>query len=281
MDYPANVKVAVVTHGTDPQPIGEGIRSVLNDAEIALATIAGERITLPTTTASGALTEASYIFDRDSATAFIDASAALATDAPTGDNGDSYGLGVLVADAASRGARQFIVSLSGLTLLDGGAGVLVALGVPPLNAQGQMLPKGGAALADLDDFDTAKLNVPAAAADWIFVTDTEGGVDTTHPGMSRLIEFSGVDPTTSGMGAGGALPVALTWLSSVIHGSADHVRLVSREELIDANLIVISGLPTSAFSATLVVSADEGDDLAEQGKQAAVDYLTISTVQGK
>ena len=54
--------------------LGEGVRSVIRDAEITLAPMAdggegtaatfdGRTITLPTTDAAGRLTEASYVFD--------------------------------------------------------------------------------------------------------------------------------------------------------------------------------------------------------------------------
>ena len=56
------------------QWLGEGVRSIIKDADIYLAPMgdggegtselfAGERITLPTTDAAGRLTEASYTFD--------------------------------------------------------------------------------------------------------------------------------------------------------------------------------------------------------------------------
>jgi len=59
----------------------------------------------------------------------------------------SYGLGLLVAAAVERGARRIVVGLGGSATNDGGAGMLAALGVAPLDDAGYVLPYGGAALA--------------------------------------------------------------------------------------------------------------------------------------
>ena len=69
------------------QWLGEGVRSVIRDADITLAPMAdggegtsslftGERITLPTTDAAGRLTEATYTYDAATETAYIDVAAA-------------------------------------------------------------------------------------------------------------------------------------------------------------------------------------------------------------
>ena len=67
--------------------LGEGVRSIIRDAEITLLPMAdggegtsslfqGEQITLPTTDAAGRLTEATYTYDAETTTAFIDVAAA-------------------------------------------------------------------------------------------------------------------------------------------------------------------------------------------------------------
>jgi glycerate kinase len=58
----------------------------------------------------------------------------------------SYGLGILVAHAVESGARTVVVGLGGSATNDGGAGMLAALGAPPLDESGYALPYGGAAL---------------------------------------------------------------------------------------------------------------------------------------
>ncbi|MFC0533867.1 glycerate kinase family protein [Phytohabitans kaempferiae] len=58
----------------------------------------------------------------------------------------SYGLGILITHAIEHGARTVVVGLGGSATNDGGAGMLAALGAPPLDGSGYALPYGGAAL---------------------------------------------------------------------------------------------------------------------------------------
>lgn len=59
----------------------------------------------------------------------------------------SYGTGELIADAVRRGAERIVLGLGGSACTDGGAGMVQALGARLLDADGNDLPRGGAALA--------------------------------------------------------------------------------------------------------------------------------------
>lgn len=77
----------------------------------------------------------------------------------------SYGTGELIREALQRGARRILLGVGGSATVDGGAGILEALGARLLDARGQQLPRGGAALAalariDLGDLDPRALGVP-------------------------------------------------------------------------------------------------------------------------
>ncbi|WFE31380.1 glycerate kinase [Micromonospora sp. WMMD975] len=65
----------------------------------------------------------------------------------------SYGLGLLVTAAVEAGARTVVIGLGGSATNDGGAGMLVPLGVTGLDAAGRALPYGGAALAGVAALD--------------------------------------------------------------------------------------------------------------------------------
>lgn len=276
---PVEVLVAPAAVGdlsadTAAQYLGEGVRSIILDAKVRLAPIAagglgtsalfsGQSITLPTTNAAGLLTEAAYVLDTGSQTAYIDAAAATGTaedDSVVSGTTDSYGVGVLVADAATRGAQRIVLALGDAATSDGGAGLLVALGAHPLDQAGHTLPKGGAVLRDLADFDTAKVNVAAGALEWVLLTDSDDGLNTHIPGMSQLAEVTGVDPQTPGIGSGGGMGVGISWLSTMLHGTSDHVRLIPGSELIadgldvsglksGADFIITAGVSTQAFAA--------------------------------
>jgi glycerate 2-kinase len=58
----------------------------------------------------------------------------------------SYGLGLLITAAVEAGATEVVIGLGGSATNDGGAGMLAALGAPPVVAAGYALPYGGAYL---------------------------------------------------------------------------------------------------------------------------------------
>lgn len=268
--------------------LGEGVRSIIRDAEIRLVPMAdggegtsalfeGERITLPTTDAAGRLTEATYTYDPATTTAFIDVAAATGLPAvaasPVPLTGDTYGTGVLIADAQTRGATRIVLGLGGSATIDGGTGILVALGANPIDARGYQLKPGGGALSQLADLDTAKVNIPAGALDWVLLTDTQapatgpdGAAAVFGPqkgataedialldeGLGVLCEVAGIDPATPGMGAAGGVGIGITWLSTLLHGTADHVVLAPGARVIAES----NGLAEAIAGASLVITGE-------------------------
>ena len=285
--------------------LGEGVRSVIRDAEITLAPMAdggegtaatfdGRTITLPTTDAAGRLTEASYVFD--GSTAYIDIAAASGLPA-VADNkvpltGDTYGTGVLIADAQTRGASRIVLCLGGSATSDAGTGILVALGATPMNAEGYSLPKGGGSLGDLDSIDTAQLNIPAAAVEWVLLTDVSATVPQAatvyapqkgasaedvmllDAALTHAAETLGIDPHTPGFGAAGAVPVGLYWLSTMLHGTADHIHVLPGAPLVADAL----GLPESIPQAPLVITGEGAFD--EQSLTGKVVGTIADLVEG-
>jgi len=70
----------------------------------------------------------------------------------------SYGVGQLIRHALNLGAKQIVLGLGGSATNDAGAGMLQALGLKLLDAQGHILPPGGAALAQLARIDNSGLD---------------------------------------------------------------------------------------------------------------------------
>jgi glycerate kinase len=70
----------------------------------------------------------------------------------------SRGTGELIAHALDAGCRRFIVGLGGSATNDGGAGLLQALGLRLLDADGAELPPGGQALSRLARIDASALD---------------------------------------------------------------------------------------------------------------------------
>lgn len=269
--------------------LAEGIAEALPDAELVLVPMAdggegtascfdGTPVTLPTTDAAGRLTEATYMFnDGDVAEAYIDVAAAsglpAVADHPVPLTGDTYGTGVLIADAVTRGAQRIILGLGGTATVDGGTGILVALGATPQDKAGHPLRPGGGSLTELAGFDTAQLNIPAAAVEWVLLTDvtnpatgpdgaaavfgpqkgaTPEDITLLDAALAQLCDICDVDPTTPGFGAAGGLPIGITWLSTLMHGNHSHIHVLPGARMVAESV----GLPELIHSADLVVTGE-------------------------
>ena len=269
--------------------LAEGIAEALPDAELILVPMAdgsegtarcfdGTPVTLPTTDAAGRLTEATYVFnDGDLPEAYIDVAAAsglpAVADHPVPLTGDTYGTGVLIADAVTRGAQRIILGLGGTATVDGGTGILVALGATPQDKAGHPLRPGGGSLTELAGFDTAQLNIPAAAVEWVLLTDvtnpatgpdgaaavfgpqkgaTPEDITLLDAALAQLCDICEVDPTTPGFGAAGGLPIGITWLSTLMHGNHSHIHVLPGARMVAESV----GLPELIHSADLVVTGE-------------------------
>ncbi|MGE0599377.1 MAG: glycerate kinase [Dehalococcoidia bacterium] len=74
---------------------------------------------------------------------------------------DTFGVGELLLDAANAEPKRVVVGVGGSATTDGGAGMAAALGARFYDMAGNLLPRGGAALADLERIDWS---LPAALA---------------------------------------------------------------------------------------------------------------------
>jgi glycerate kinase len=89
----------------------------------------------------------------------------------------SYGVGLLIAAAVESGPRTVVVGLGGSATNDGGAGLLMALGVVPRDGGGLPLPYGGAALAAAASLD----GVPALrGVELVLATDVDSPLVGLH-----------------------------------------------------------------------------------------------------
>jgi glycerate kinase len=83
----------------------------------------------------------------------------------------SFGCGQVLAAALAAGARQIILGVGGSASTDGGAGLLQALGAQVLDARGEPLARGGAALRDVATLDLTGLHPALRASSVILATD--------------------------------------------------------------------------------------------------------------
>ena len=83
----------------------------------------------------------------------------------------SFGCGQVLAAALAAGARQIILGVGGSASTDGGAGLLQALGAQVLDARGEPLARGGAALRDVATLDLTGLHPARRVSSVILATD--------------------------------------------------------------------------------------------------------------
>jgi len=76
----------------------------------------------------------------------------------------TYGTGELIRDALERGCRKLLIGLGGSATTDGGTGILRALGVRFLDADGKELKDGGGSLEELAAIDRSGIHPGLADA---------------------------------------------------------------------------------------------------------------------
>jgi glycerate kinase len=99
----------------------------------------------------------------DDGTAIIESAAAAGLSLLAKDERDpratsTFGVGQLILAALEERCERIIVGIGGSATNDGGAGMAVALGARFVDASGEMLTPGGAALAQLDRIDVSELD---------------------------------------------------------------------------------------------------------------------------
>lgn len=97
----------------------------------------------------------------------------------------SYGTGQLLRAALDAGARRVLLGVGGSATVDGGSGILEALGARLLDADGRPLARGGGALARLARIDLTELAVSARHVPIDVACDVDSQLLGEH-GAARL-----------------------------------------------------------------------------------------------
>jgi glycerate kinase len=157
------------------EALAVGLRRAVSDAELELVPMAdggegtvdalvaatgGRTVTLNVTGPMGKMVDAVYGMLGDGETAVIEmASASGLALTPVADRdprvASTYGTGELLRAAIEQGARRVIIGIGGSATNDGGAGMAEAMGYRFLDADGNALPRGGAALGGLETIDAS------------------------------------------------------------------------------------------------------------------------------
>lgn len=111
-------------------------------------------------------------------TAVVETASASGLDKLSSDERDAlhattFGTGELIRAALDQGVRRIILGLGGSATNDGGTGLLSALGVRFLDAQGRLLEPGGASLARLASIDLTGLDPRVHETEFLVACDVD------------------------------------------------------------------------------------------------------------
>lgn len=85
----------------------------------------------------------------------------------------TYGSGELLRAALDAGARTIVFGVGGSATTDGGAGMLSALGARFVDAEGEPVAPGGAALSDVATADLSGLDPRLSSVDFVLASDVD------------------------------------------------------------------------------------------------------------
>ncbi|MFC6181309.1 glycerate kinase [Lactiplantibacillus daowaiensis] len=135
----------------------------------------GVALTVPTVDLAQRPIEATYGYFADQRLAVIEVAAAsgiqFLTSGLTPNNTNTYGTGLLIKDALQRGAKTIIVGLGGSGTVDGGTGILRALGYQFYDAQDTLLMMTGADLGRVARIETTQVCPALATTKFVNASD--------------------------------------------------------------------------------------------------------------
>ncbi|MDK2866328.1 MAG: glycerate 2-kinase [Clostridiales bacterium] len=155
-------------------PVADGGEGTLDSI---LSAGDGERVTTAVHDPLGRIIQADYGILKDGAAMIEMATASGLTRLTANERNpmiaSTYGTGELILDALNRGCRKFYIGIGGSATNDGGAGMARALGVKCLDAEGNELPPGGAALRNLHRIDIGNMDDRIAESEFTVLSDVD------------------------------------------------------------------------------------------------------------
>jgi len=275
--------------------IAEGVRDVFGDAaDIVLRPMAdGGEGTLDaiaaawgvalrqvaTVDAIGRPTVARYGISADGRHAIIEAAEAnglpAVSDLPLQPlRADTFGVGLIAREVLDLGVESIVLCVGGSATTDGGTGMLTALGVRFVSADGSMVSPGGGDLESLVAVDASGMHPRAQEVQWSIAVDVDnplcgvrgaaaifgpqkgasahdvGILDAGLANLANVLEDATAthDLTGPGSGAAGGLPVSL---KAFFHASLEPGSTLVAETI---------GLSTAAEGASLIFTGEGSFD---------------------
>ncbi|MQY27207.1 glycerate kinase [Nocardia aurantia] len=106
----------------------------------------------------------------------------------------THGLGLAIRHALDHGIRSVVLGLGGSASTDGGAGMLQALGLRILDADGREIPSGGAALVEAVRVDRSGLHPALAETSVTLASDVDHPLLGTRGAAAVFGPQKGADP---------------------------------------------------------------------------------------
>jgi glycerate kinase len=173
------------------------------------------------------------------------------------------GLGEVIRAALDSGATSLVIGLGGSASTDAATGALAALGLRVLDAAGDPLPDGGAALANASAIDRSHL-VAAPARGVVLLTDvtapltgpigaatvfgpqkgaTPAQVRELDAALARFAALVGGDPAAPGAGAAGGAGYgfAALWGATIIPGADLIAELTGLHRALERADVLLTG----------------------------------------
>ncbi|MBB5779668.1 glycerate kinase [Nonomuraea jabiensis] len=203
-------------------PVADG-----GDGTVDAAVAGGfSRVTIEVTGPTGERISASYAWQDTGATAVVElAEASGLRRLPGGHEpltATSHGTGELIADAVRRGAKRVVLGLGGSACTDGGAGMAQALGARLLDADGEDLPRGGAALKGLARIDLSGF-VDVSGVEFVVASDVDNPLLGPHGAAAVYGPQKGATPDdVRTLEAGLARLAAVATATHGLMGAVEH-----------------------------------------------------------
>lgn len=278
-------------------PIADGGEGTVDALAVALS---GKMRSVKVTGPLGGTVNAEYCYIKETKTAVMEMAEAAGITLIEKEKRNpmlatTYGVGEMILDAINEGARHFIIGIGGSLTNDGGAGMLMALGVGLLDGYGKPIKLGAEGLKSLEKVDTGSLAPKISACDFRVACDVknpllgESGASYVYARqkgaddemiaeldqlLSRFAEKTKVaiptaDETAEGTGAAGGLGFAL--LSYLGAKMSSGIELV----------MDITGLEEKIKNADIVVCGEGRLDGQSCMGKAPVGVATLAKKHGK
>jgi glycerate kinase len=194
----AGIAAALVETGTPPVPVVQVPVADGGDGTVDAALAAGyQRVAVRAEGPTGSPVDTAFALrDGVAVVEMADVSGLrlLPPDALAPLTASSLGTGEVVRAALDRGCHTVVLGIGGSASTDGGAGMVQALGARLLDDAGTELPRGGAALADLDRVDLTGLHPRLAQTRVVVASDVDNPLLGRNGAAAVYGPQKGADP---------------------------------------------------------------------------------------